>query len=518
MSLKINIILFSTAIVFAVLIGEYNIHYIRKINPENLTNNTRSLVYDATIYSIDNEFYTVQIEHMINGDGYTLDPFNPEMKVRRTPIYPLFFGVNYLIFGPKYSYSVIKWLQVVLFAFSAVLLSSTVINLFGRKEYGIVTGFAYALSPFIGSYTYFTITEGLTPFLVVLSLHVFSLNFKQSRNIKITLILSGATIGLAFLNRPVGGVLLPSLILYQFLLQTNFLRKHLIYAFKCSIMIVSGFALIISPWIIRNYLVTNGDIIVAEKYYYEDPMDFGRSHIYFRNWISCWTNPANFSAERLSSSLIENIQSGNRNENERLIDEYIDSLPKNAFEVNSSAQLKSSITELESCFNYMHGLGFNNGTLSKKEVFQLKCQEEVKASFKEMIQDYKSHNPIDYYLITPLKNLKQIVFQSNSSNLSFLNPQKLEIHQTIIKTVFYILNVSLFLSVFVYLLIGDPNFKVSLGFALLFTFVALSVFLFRYIESRYFLPIYPLLYISFGITISEVKKLLKSIASYIQNR
>ncbi|MEW6468161.1 MAG: glycosyltransferase family 39 protein [Bacteroidota bacterium] len=506
MSRKFKISWFIIAFLFGLLVNELNLYFVRKENPGNIPLNEKSTMHGYTIYNVDHEWYLPQIKHMMAGHGYTLEPHNPEMKVRRTPLYPLWYGLHYVLFGEEKSFFVIRYSQLLLFSLAAILLGMAVFNFSLDERWAKWATALFSLSPFIFIYAYHTITEGLTPFLVVLPFYFFS-RFHVSGNRKF-LLLAGIATGLAMLNRPLTGLLLPAFLL-------SLLRKDLFRGpvFKelalQSLFLALPAILTLAPWTVRNYFATRGEIVLLEKIYYEDPMDFGRGHFYFRNWISGWANPATVSAEQFSNALRDNIRLG-RTDNDSIIDQFITTLPAYSGEKN---RVRSALNSLNDCFAEKERLRLADPHITRKQLAGLECEEKAKRQWEELISDFKRESPLRYHLLTPLLMIKEGIFQSNSLFYGSLNPagRDFSLPQKLIKGCMYLLNLMLFISAFAFIFspATGNNLKIMILSFLFLTLFSLTYVFFRYLDARYLLPLYPFLYISMSYFIALFLRRLK---------
>ena len=127
-SKKYVLLLFFILVAYAVAINEWNIHAIKKNNPFNALSSNRSLVYNSSVFSIDNDWYTSQIKNYLNGKGFTIDPERYNYNVRRTPVYPLFYGLHFVLFGETKSYFFIRGSQILIYALSVIALFFAVLN------------------------------------------------------------------------------------------------------------------------------------------------------------------------------------------------------------------------------------------------------------------------------------------------------------------------------------------------------------------------------------------------------
>lgn len=485
--------------VWAFGLNEINLAYIKSANADNKPSKNFATVYDYTVFSVDNEWYIPHIKNITAGHGYTLDPKNPEMSVRRTPVYPLFYGLHYLVFGEKYSFAVIRYTQVIIHLMAVVLLGQAVFNLFGNARWAKTTAVLYALNPFTVGFLYMTITESLTPALTILILFGFSLCFQNLS--RLNSFLFGLFFALGLLNRPVLILWAPAIGLAWLVLivkRDSALNKRIF----ATVFAALGFMTLILPWTVRNYFSTGGDLVFLEKYYYGDPMGHGRSHIKFREWIGAWENPANFSAESYTNKIKNTYREGNGNAG-KIRDDFISKMPDSLFEVNSKESVKAALDRLNACFEKKEIVFGKNPDLTfkqKSEMFE--CEDGAVAAFDSLIAEYKSKNPFGYYLSAPARFASSFIFHSGSYTFAMLNPPdgRFNLIQRIIKAAMYLLNVGLFIGFVAYSLYPkSPNseFKIFGGGFLIVTFIFL-VYYFRYAEARYMIPVYPVLYVGFS--------------------
>lgn len=503
MSKKILVLCFLCSFLFGWLINEVNLHYIRKHNPNNVEINGKSTCFDQTIFNIDNSFYLPQIKNLMTGHGFTLDPHNTQLKVRRTPVYPIFYGAHYVCFGEERSFHFIRYTQLFLFSISVVLLCISVFNFTSNKHWAVTSALLYGLSPFTVIYCYYTLTESISPFFVVLSAYTFSLFIKKHNTI--SLVLFGIAMGLSVLTRPVLGIILISV--FATILLANFSTKKKVFLNKCKALaiIMISFMITLAPWTIRNYKVSGGEFIPLEKFY-GAPMAYGQGHQSFMNWVSCWDNPANYSLVMFSNSLIENSKK-NENNDSLIIENFINIIPSYAYSGYSENEVRVALETLS---------GHYKSQIRSTTALKI-TDEQSAALFDDLIKKFKSESPVTYYILTPVRLLKSIIFQSSSYVYASLNPADgiLSLWQKTIKGIMLILNVTLYASVSVLLLFSN-NKKLKWFLVTIFIFnFLLFMFVFRYMEARYAIPFYPLLYIALGYVIHAAY--LKFGRKYVKN-
>lgn len=483
---------FIISLVFGFSINEINLRYIRNNNPANIELNCKSTIHNQTIWNIDNYFYLGQIKNFVSGKGFINDTDDPRYAVRRTPVYPLFYGMHYLVFGEVQSFRIIKYTQLLLCSLSVVLLCLAVFNFTGNKHWAAISALLYAVSPYTVIYCYFTITESLSPFLVILCLFAFSIFVKKKNNS--ALIFTGIAIGIASLNRPLLGILLISVCIFIILDNFSLNKKTILTKIKLLTLISISFLLTLMPWTIRNFIVTKGEIIPLEKFY-GDQMGFGMGHLALMRWIGCWENPADFSPQTISNSLRKSIRN-NENQDSYIIEKTINELPESAIKGYTKNDVKNSLQKLN---------GYYKSIFIKNYEPKIADTEVVNA-FNNLSKQYKKTAPFSNYVITPLKFLKGIIFQSSSYPYAMLNPDHgtLSLFQKICKAGMYLMNVSLYITLIILMFnYKDKALKWSLCAFIALTFFYL-IMVFRYMEARYSIPFYPVLYIAFGYVAAEL--------------
>ena len=501
MSRKQCYIIFITAILFSITTNE--------LNKYSLKSHPKSIVEDATIYSVDSYNYLDPIKYMLSRKGYTRNPRNPEMRVRRTPFYPLFYGLHYVIFKEKLSFFYIRYTQVLIFALAALLLALSVYNFSKNSQWAFITGLLYGLSPFIAIYNYFTITEAIFPSLVVFSIYFFS-RFFANNKLK-HLFFCGIFLGITFLTRPLSGIVLIGFV-FALLVYTQNLKKTFIYVS----VLVGGFCLLISPWVVRNYYVTNGEIIIAEKIYYGAPMDNGRSHMSHFSLCGTWRNPQNNYSEIIN---IEKKVLLNHSpyKLDSIIDNYINTWPNSAFKEYTKDDLKEAIISCHQCWINKDAYLKENPNAKRKDWLNLPCEDKVVNNFKMLKEKYVSSAPFAYYIIQPLTLIKEAIFHSHSTAFGSLNPVNKDFNfvQIFIKSIMYLMNVFLFISVLFFFLFSKNKPLKVLVFASVISLILFLVLIFRSYEVRYFLGVFPLMYISLGYLILRLKTIfIKCLMEY----
>lgn len=166
----------------------------------------------------------------------------------RTPGYPVFLAIIYLIFG-KLPWVVILF-QVLLDSFTAIIIYFSFKKLLNEKI-GLIGGFIYSLDPHLILHSNTLYSDTL--FVFFLSVFMFFLiSLLSDRNyLTRDIILSGLFLGLASLVKPASAYLPYVIVLFLFF----FFKVKLIKRIKYALLFLLLYFVTISPWLIRNELI-----------------------------------------------------------------------------------------------------------------------------------------------------------------------------------------------------------------------------------------------------------------------
>lgn len=158
------------------------------------------------------------------------------------PLYPFFLALVYKVIG--HNYSAIWVLQAIIGAVTCIL-----IYLFGKITFGkIVASFSAIVATFhfdLVIYNAMLLTETLYIFLVLVTFFYLFKAFEQRINMKYYLV-AGVFAGLSALTRPIIMIFLVFLVIWGLRQKEN--RRGILFFVFCLF-------LVISPWIIRNFLI-----------------------------------------------------------------------------------------------------------------------------------------------------------------------------------------------------------------------------------------------------------------------
>ena len=493
---KKYLLLFSFILaLYAFALNEYNNHLIRVENPKNEILNARSLIYNKTVYSIDNVWYVSQIKNYLQGNGFTVNPKKYNYTVRRTPVYPLFYGLHYIAFGEESSCFYIRFSQILIYILATIALFYAAFNFTNSKKVALIAAVLYGFNPSLVSFLYYTITEALSPSLVCFLLYFLSLCKKYNR--KKDWILAGLFFAIGSLCRPT--IFFSSVGILFFILYAN--RKSFRNILMSGLLFAVGAGIFFVPHTVRNYIVTKGDFILLEKYY-GDPMEYGMSNIELRKWIACWMNPADYSSEVISNNMILAICCDSSKTKEMVLESEMQRLPDRALLANTKDDIRNAYAALYDFYKE------KDLKISKARTDSLEkiCLQKIIPLQNEFIKKA----PLQYYFVTPILFVKSVIMQSNSAQLVFLDNYKGNYLKVGLKLLLYLLNIYLFVALIGCLFFIKRHVEVY-EIVLLFMLINFLyiMFVIKYFEVRYLIPLFPGMYVLGAIFLMEIIHRLK---------
>lgn len=467
-------LLLFASFLFGLLFNEVNVAYIQQNNPDGLTAGN-------SVFNVDNYWYTSQAENLVNHGAFNIDINRPELAVRRTPVYPMFYAFFYWIFGEQNSYLVIKYFQLLLYSLGVLFMFKTANNLFENKKVGLYSAIVYGIHfPFI-AYAYHTLPESILPFFMVFSMYLFSLLIVKGYSSKLAFIL-GFVLALTALTKPSVGIVIAFVL--TFLLVVRFKKLILTYTF-----IAIGGLVVFAPWIIRNYRIQH-ELIIFEKFY-GDPMDIGEATTAMRQFVSCWINPEQVHTTAFSNFLYE--------KDRKFVDDFVGLFPQKVFALQSKDKITNLFYRLQDCQK--------SKFLDGKDAIT-NCDEQLTSEFNALSDNYAKSMFFDYYILTPIHNLKYLIFQSNTYPVAMLNPvESKPISVIALKAFSYFVWLLMIASVlYAFFLKQFKNVK-SFLLAMLVVFILLFLLFFYYLriyEIRHFIVVIPFLSVTSGLMLTSL--------------
>lgn len=201
---------------------------------------------NATIEGADS--YFVLSENILAGRGYSGAVQPPyELNSFRTPVMPYFLAGAHTVFG---GYGGVILLHILIASVIPLLGIRLAWQMLRNRRASVAVGIFLALEPFSILFSTFFYSETIFTAIFFASLILF-FNYAESRRLR-DLLASGVCMGVAMLTKPTIEFLplfLGALVLYTW-------RADLKRATVHAALFVTACAVVVAPWVYRNYVVT----------------------------------------------------------------------------------------------------------------------------------------------------------------------------------------------------------------------------------------------------------------------
>lgn len=202
--------------------------------------------------------YNYLSQKILNGQFMPVNKLSTgDIEIARPPGYPLFLTLAYLTFGNNLTSA--RIFQAILAGFTTLFVFLLGRDIFNSDKIGYVSAFCYAVYPALLIYTGLLYTEAVFTSILVINMYILHLAIKQKK--AGFFILTGAFLGITSLVSS-RSMFFPVMMLFGFL----FIFKRKARAFQGVFYIVIAMVLVISPWTIRNYYVSEGKFIFLENF------------------------------------------------------------------------------------------------------------------------------------------------------------------------------------------------------------------------------------------------------------
>lgn len=335
----------------------------------------------------DTSLWTTMFTNWFETGTLTLDQTHEYGYFGRTPGYTFFIGFFYLISGLKWisAFKIIAWSQVIIDCIATYATYKTSMLIFKNPFTSIVSGLLYAFYPFIIVWTPVVYSEALSVSSLIIGLYFFV------RNQKFDPFLSASLLSFSILCRP---QVLPIVLIIGVFYLIKIIQNKPSF-FKKSIIFFLTFSLVYGSWPLRNYINYNKVVLTQDIRSFKTA---GEDWLAFTEYI--YSVKAEW--EPQFTNIITNQEV---------------KFPRIAYEIEQdSLKLEKAIYMAQNC-----GSSFSNWKGYWKEPFTVNdenCNKEIKLLFDELRESQIKNNPLNYYLLVPLQNLKKALFKLSLNNPS----------------------------------------------------------------------------------------------------
>ncbi|MDB5256733.1 MAG: hypothetical protein JWM14_1428 [Chitinophagaceae bacterium] len=323
--------------------------------------------------------WTDSIKNLIHTGKYTVNLDNEYGYFGRMPGYALFMAPYYLLFGEHYFTYAICFSQIILDTINIYLIYKIFKQLFPTGHSPYIAPFIYALNPINILWSAALYSEGLSVFILILSVYVYTCNTRSSNYFIV-----GLLAGFNILVRP--QLVLFAFLFVIFLCTTVFIQRNK-KAFISLILFLFGAFLTYAPWPARNYLLHDKLVLT------QDIKGFPKWGIDVNSYLQ-YSVSIQGDWEPQFSQILHNHPF------------QIDK--KNAYVTpTDSADLAKAVF-----LSQHYGSSFSNWSgYWKEKVPRNQYDTTISILFDKLQKNQMQYNPFHYWVTLPLQNLKKCLFK-----------------------------------------------------------------------------------------------------------
>lgn len=474
-----------------------------ELNKSALKSNGISLRNNAMVVTNDDASYLVPFDNFRKNGSFYTDELSKFTSVIRSPGYGSIYVACLFIFGEKNALFCLYLIQISLFSLSVFCLFriADIIG-FARKS-SISIACLYGFLPFSIGFLNYTLTEGITPALLIFAVYFFTKAFSDLKNPVFSSNYFWAAIVFSFLIlvRPIMLIFLIPLVSLLFMKRhKNGLR---------NVIIFTSIALsLISFWEIRNRMILKHWVSLHPIYQNEVPGIFRLPHQKAWEFFKGWEK----SGAHFHGTIVpfwEKIMSGDTNK--MVINQFINRIPHEVIQTVGRINIENAL------------ISYRYAILAQKPYFEhhrimpsqpLNAEIVSAKKISLLAQKFRESKPWDYYVQTPLCVLKTLIFHSNLSLYYFQVSSRGNWFSELLRyTCFSIHSLSFLAFPFGIYLFRKNRFVLFFGISILLYLFYLA-FIQRGIEERYTLPVLPFILLLSGSVMRHLYLRIKSRLNY----
>lgn len=442
----------------AVLIHEVNLSHLEKQNDNQIT----------LISTADEASYLRPPQNWQEGKGWKDSSIGHSSYIQRPPGYGLIFLVCKTI-SPNSPLVLLKFIQILAFLFSIIFLIKVLFKLTESTYYALVGGLIFGLLPCFNGFMYYTLTESLSPLLLLLLTHEFIAVVKHHRKP----IPFGFAIAFLLLIRP-------QLIIFPFVFVVFLLLRSRKFWW---VYLLSTLPFLL--WQVRNYSIS-GDVSLHPIYSTTNKSIYRPPHEALSNLFRVWEYRSD-QFHATVGSLTQDTSVTNLN---KALENIPDHLKEEVYPILKSFQQVA----------YQQKRMFNQ----QNDIWELPIEEKFVVKTNALREDIIASNKTLYYLRTPTKSAVEIMTKSHLNLFVFQKTWRGNILVEILRHFcLIVINLSLLSMLLLLFKSKTPNYLKLIAFGVLCTFVY-YVFFQRMNEERYMTPLLPLMFIGLITLIATV--------------
>ncbi|PHR49785.1 MAG: hypothetical protein COA32_01235 [Fluviicola sp.] len=441
------------------------------IHEINLSQLEKQSEYQTGLISTaDEASYLRPPQNWLEGKGWKDSSTGHSSYVQRPPGYGLVFLLCKSI-SPNNAFLLLKGIHILAFLFSLIVLPKLLFELTKDRKFALIGMLIFGLLPCFNGFMYYTLTESLSPFVLLLLTHEFILIIRHQRRP----FLFGLTIAFLLLLRP--QLIIFPLFFVAFLL---FKSRKFWWVYLISIL---PFLM----WQVRNYNIT-GSVSLHPIYSSTNKSIYRPPHEALSNLFRIWEYKSDKFHETVGV-LIQDTSTINLNK-------ALENIPEHLTE-----KVKPVLKDFQYVVYHQKKM-FSN----ENEIMEMPIEREFVSNTNTLREEIISSNKLQYYVKTPVNSTIELLTKSHLNLFVF---QKVWRGNVFMETLRYlcliVINLSLVSLLLLLFFTNTPNYLKLVALGVLCTFVY-YVFFQRMNEERYMTPLLPIMYIGLITLIAKTFK------------
>ena len=484
--------IFIITLISAFFYNEINLNYLKTEFPENVR-------LQETIQTADDDSYLSPPNNWLKTGIWKDGSDNSDKRSYfiRPPGYGTFYLFHIFLFGETTALKALKISQLILFALSILLLYKICIRQNINNLITFCLIILYGISPFAIGFLFYTLTEGITPALVIIYLYFITEGvFHKNSNKKFHYyIYASLTMAIIFTVRPVLAIF--GLFLFLIILNDFIVKKNFLYTIKHAFIIGIISCSLFTVWSVRNYNIAGEFVGFHPIYYNESNSIYRKTHQAIWEFYKCWgINNDSF------HSLIAPIwNAGIKGDTSiQSLSLAIEAIPK---EVTKDISEKEIINSLKM---YQATIIGQKEYLDKKQSMPKDLsplEKNTINNFTELKNLFIKTHFLTYHVIVPFKNFVRLAGHSNLSLGIFQKKWRGNFVMEFFRLLFFAFHFALITAVFISVFIfRNDLYKLAFPISAILYIIFICYFL-REWEERYTLPLLPVCIINFAYLINH---------------
>ena len=482
-------IIAALSLLAALFYNELNIRAARSEAPERV-----NLKYNS-LKTPDDASYLRPAENYYYKNVWRDNSSGRQSYFMREPGYGIFRYVLMKIAGVEQSYSYFKYVQLGLFSISVFFLFKIALVWGLSHRFALIVEGIYGLSPFASGFIYYSITEAITPALMIL--YVFFLLYGYRNSKPLYFILASLLLSYIGITRPVlllFGVALPLAIYWS--------GQYLSLGRKLLFILITGIIAMapIGLWSLRNAQIAGGYVRLHPIYYIESNSQYRPTH------QAIWEFDRSFGLEitDFHQLMVPLWQSAILGDTSAVhIDSILMAYPGFVKQTIGEERLRTSFKLYQQSIIYQRS-HYPSDVAMPDTIPAI--EQQVIRDFNLYTSEINSKRWLWCHIVVPLKLFKALSFHSNLSLYMFQHTYRGWWWMESLRVIFLLLHFLCCLSfIGILMMRGDKLIKVLFGIVI-GVYIFYLCYVFRALEERYVSPILPFMLFSLAYCISVLTK------------